>query len=95
MTSVGVRELKANLSRYLRLVQEQQTDVAVTAHGKTVARLVPASAGTPDLREALLPLAARGLLELPQAQRRRSARRPVVPKAGGKPLSAMVAEDRR
>jgi prevent-host-death family protein len=95
MISVGVREMKANLSRYLRLVQEQQTDVSVTARGKTVARLVPASACRPCAREVLVSLAAQGLLELPVEPRRCAARDPIVPKAGGRSLAAMIVEDRR
>jgi len=95
MIAVGVREMKANLSRYLRLVQEQQTGVAVTARGRTVARLVPASAGMSCAREVLESLAAQGLLELPQEPNRRAAAKPVVPRPGGKSLSEMIIEDRR
>lgn len=40
MMSVGVRELKNNLSRYVRDV-ERGKRVAVTAHGRVVAELVP------------------------------------------------------
>jgi prevent-host-death family protein len=95
MISVGLREMKANLSRYVRLVQEQQTDVSVTSRGKTVARLVPASAGMPCARDVLVSLAAKGLLELPAEPRRRMAGKPIVPKVGGQSLSEMIVEDRR
>lgn len=95
MISVGVREMKAHLSRYIRLVQEQQTGVSVTARGKTVARLVPASVVMPSARDVLVSLAAQGLVELPKAPGRSLAGKPVVPKAGGKPLSEMIVEDRR
>lgn len=44
MTSVGVRELKNNLSKYVRDV-ERGKRVAVTAHGRVVAELVPPGAG--------------------------------------------------
>ena len=40
---VGVRELRQNLSVYLRRVKEGEA-LDVTEHGKTVARLVPARA---------------------------------------------------
>ena len=40
MTSVGIRELKNNLSNYVRDV-ERGKRVAVTAHGRIVAELVP------------------------------------------------------
>lgn len=39
---VGVRDLKAHLSEYLRKVQEGQV-VVITEHGKTVGRIVPES----------------------------------------------------
>lgn len=40
MASVGVRELRQNLSRYLREVKEGET-FTVTERGREVARLVP------------------------------------------------------
>ena len=95
MISVGLREMKANLSRYVRLVYEKQTDVSVTARGKTVARLVPAAAGMPGARDVLGSLAAQGLLELPRRPRQRTRAKPVVPRAGGRSLSQMIIEDRR
>jgi prevent-host-death family protein len=42
--SVGVRELRQNLSRYLDRVKAGE-DLVVTEHGREVARLVPAGAG--------------------------------------------------
>lgn len=42
--TVGVRELRQNLSRYLDRVKTGE-DLVVTEHGKVVARLVPAGAG--------------------------------------------------
>lgn len=41
---VGIRELKGNLSQYIRRVEAGQR-IAVTAHGRVVAELVPP--GTP------------------------------------------------
>jgi antitoxin (DNA-binding transcriptional repressor) of toxin-antitoxin stability system len=40
MTSVGIRELKNNLSAYVQEVQ-RGTRIAVTAHGRVVAELGP------------------------------------------------------
>ena len=95
MVTVGVREMKAHLSRYIRLVQEQQADVAVTARGKAVARLVPAAGGLPTAHDLLVSLAAQGLVELPKVPRRRTVGKPVMPKAGGRSLSEMIVEDRQ
>jgi prevent-host-death family protein len=41
----GIRELKDNLSRYIRRVEAGQR-IAVTAHGRVVAELVPPGAVT-------------------------------------------------
>lgn len=40
MTSTGIRELKDNLSRYIRRIEAGER-IAVTAHGRVVAELVP------------------------------------------------------
>jgi len=40
MAATGVRELKDNLSRYIRRVEAGER-IAVTAHGRVVAELVP------------------------------------------------------
>ena len=39
--NVGIRELRANLSRYVKRVEAGE-EVTVTDHGRVVARLVPA-----------------------------------------------------
>jgi prevent-host-death family protein len=41
----GIRELKDNLSRYIRRVEAGQR-IAVTAHGRVVAELVPPGTST-------------------------------------------------
>jgi prevent-host-death family protein len=61
MIAVGVRELKAGLSRYLREVAAGEV-VLVTDRGRVVAELRPASASArreSDLDRALRALAAR------------------------------------
>jgi prevent-host-death family protein len=40
MAAAGVRELKNNLSRYIRRVEAGER-IAVTAHGRVIAELVP------------------------------------------------------
>ncbi|MEX2272302.1 MAG: type II toxin-antitoxin system prevent-host-death family antitoxin [Vicinamibacterales bacterium] len=40
MTSTGIRELKNNLSRFIRRVDAGEP-IAITAHGRVVAELVP------------------------------------------------------
>jgi prevent-host-death family protein len=41
----GIRELKNNLSRYIRLIEAGER-VVITAHGRVVAELVPAGTAT-------------------------------------------------
>jgi prevent-host-death family protein len=70
MVSMGVRELKNNLSQCIRRVEAGER-VSVTAHGRTVALLVPpATAASGSKRERLIaegllrPATARGPLRL-------------------------------
>ncbi len=41
MRSVGVRELRENLSQVLKDVSEREKEICITSHGKEIARLVP------------------------------------------------------
>jgi prevent-host-death family protein len=45
MASTGIRELKDNLSRYIRRVEAGER-IAITARGRVVAELVPPEAAT-------------------------------------------------
>lgn len=51
MTSTGIRELKDNLSRYIRRVEAGER-VAITAHGRVVAELVPSGTRSKDGRRS-------------------------------------------
>jgi prevent-host-death family protein len=87
--TVGVRELKARLSEYLRQVKQGKT-VVITEHGKPVGRLVPAGQ---SLDERLKAMVDAGLAEwngkpLPPVK-------PVAKLRGGKSISDMIIEDRR
>jgi prevent-host-death family protein len=85
--SVGVRELKTNLSRYLRKVQNGET-VPVTSHGKIVARICPEPS---EKRSSPMDLVARGFASW-------NGRRPKVelPKVGPSVglVSDLLLEDR-
>ena len=92
MKTVGCRELKNRLGRYLGLVRRGET-IIVTDRGKTVARILPPSPADeepPDLEQILQQLEAEGHL------RRGTGRfkhfKPIPVK--GKPLSRMILEDR-
>jgi prevent-host-death family protein len=85
-TSVGVRELKNHLSRYLELVRGGE-DVVVTDRGSPIARLSPIDTPTDRLAD----LIAAGLVTAPTARARTLPRRI---KADGT-VSDLVAAQRR
>jgi len=87
--TVGVRELKARLSEYLRQVKQGHT-LVITDHGKPVGRLVPAGQSLDQRLQAMIDA---GLAEwngkpLPPAK-------PVAKLKGGKSIADMIIEDRR
>src|SRR5438309_10641855 len=45
MASIGIRRLKDNLSRYIRRIEAGER-IAITAHGRVVAELVPPGAAS-------------------------------------------------
>jgi antitoxin (DNA-binding transcriptional repressor) of toxin-antitoxin stability system len=47
----GIRELKDNLSRYIRRIEAGQR-ISVTAHGRVVAELVPPRHGSSRVRQS-------------------------------------------
>ncbi len=59
--SVGSRELKNRLGKYLRMVREGMT-ILITDRGRPVAELRPLRPSTTDLEERLDELAAQGLI---------------------------------
>lgn len=86
-STVGVRELKATLSRVLEEVAGG-AEVVVTDRGRPVARLVPVETTLVRLAE----LVASGAVQAPaRVERERPARRI---RTGG-PVSDLVAEQRR
>lgn len=87
MELVGVRELKASLSRYLSKVKEGET-VVVTERGKPIARIVPM--GIP---EHIARLMAKGTVTWSGKPFRPPAR--VFKLSPGPSLSDYISEDRR
>lgn len=86
---VGVRELRQNLSVYLRRIAQGET-LRVTDHGHPVALLTP----LPDSGEPVLDeLEAQGLLDRP-ASRRRPRPRP-IPLLPGEPTLSEVLRQMR
>ena len=62
MTSVGIRELKAHLSDYIRRAEKGES-ITVTDRGRAVARLGPEPIQKPTSEERMKQLVAEGLLE--------------------------------
>jgi prevent-host-death family protein len=90
LESVGVRDLKNNLSRYLAMVR-QGREVVITEHGHPVARVIPIHGNSGH--ERLAALIARGDIT-PAKRRARSLPAPVrLPK--GATVSDLVKEQRR
>lgn len=89
MSHVGVRELKNQLSRYLKRVQSGE-EIIVTEHGRSVARIVPAQVS--HLKRALEPLLREGVVRWRGGKPRGASRRPVI---RGRTLTELVVEDRR
>jgi prevent-host-death family protein len=86
-TSVGVRELKDHLSRYLERVRQGE-EIVVTDRGNPVARLTSIDASTDRLAD----LIASGVVQAPTARSRRRPRGRIVAEGT---VSDLVAEQRR
>lgn len=87
--TVGVRELKSQLSRYLRQVKAGRT-VVITERGKTVGRIVPAGQ---TLEEKLEAMRQAGLIEW--SGKRLKPMKPVAKVKDGHSVADLLIEDRR
>lgn len=86
--SVGVRELRQHLSRYLERAKRGET-LEVTDHGEPVARLVP----VPEEEDVVARLRAEGRISPGSATGRVADLLPPV-KISGRPLSEILREMR-
>jgi prevent-host-death family protein len=64
VTSTGIRELKDNLSRYIRRIEAGER-IAITAHGRVVAELVPPGTRTKGTPSRFDELVAAGVIRQP------------------------------
>jgi antitoxin (DNA-binding transcriptional repressor) of toxin-antitoxin stability system len=64
MTFTGIRELKDNLSRYIRRIEAGER-IALTARGRVVAELVPPGATTKGTPSRFDELVASGVIRSP------------------------------
>lgn len=93
MSTVGIRELKNGLTKYLRRTKKGE-EIVVTERGHPIAviQAIGSSKRASSLEARLAALAARGVITLP---RRRVRRRKRLVSVQGRPLSLTVLEDRR
>ena len=84
----GIRELKTNLSEYLRRVEDGEI-ITITKHGKTIGRIVPESTSLEERMEALT---KSGFLHW--GGEKLSPWSPVAVNKGSVLVSDLVSEDR-
>jgi prevent-host-death family protein len=87
-TMVGIRELKAQLSEYLRRVKEGQT-LVITDHGKPVGRIVPVGE---TLEERMQRLVEAGIMKW--NGKKLKPREPIAINRDLRQISDLVVEDR-
>jgi prevent-host-death family protein len=86
---VGVRELRADLSKWLARVEEGE-EVVVTDRDRPVARLVRF-----EPRTGLEDMIARGIVRLPTKPKQPIDRSKMIKSSGGRSLSDIVIEERQ
>jgi prevent-host-death family protein len=93
--SIGIRELKTHLSKYIRNVKSGG-EIMVSERGKVVARIIPFNKRSkqPSIETVLLKLSEGGKIILPTVYKKPS---PPIPrkKIKGEPFSDAVREGRR
>lgn len=77
MTTVGIREAKIHLSKYLKMVR-QGHEVTLTDRGRPVGKIVPITAGELSLEERIRYLEEKGVLA-PAPQGKKSVLSSPVP----------------
>ena len=90
--TVGIRDLKARLSEYLRQVKHGDI-IVITEHGKPVGRLYPDHSTAKSVEERTLELVKAGLVAW--NGKKLPARKPVVVNRSDKLLSDIIIEERR
>lgn len=90
-TTVGIRELKAQLSNYVRRVKAGDT-VVITERGKAVGRIVPIGPAQPAVEERLQAMIREGVIEWDG--RKLEPREPVAEARGPYIVADLLIEDR-
>ena len=93
----SVRELKSNLSRYLKRAAAGE-ELIVTSRGRAIVRVVrvaPEGEGQPSQAEVRRRIAAIPGIILPTGPRPRGSKHPMRIRKGEKTLTDIVLEERR
>ena len=90
-TTVGIRELKAQLSAYVQRVKAGDT-VVITERGKAVGRIVPIEPAQPSVEERLQAMIRDGIVEWDG--RKLEPRVPVTEARGPYTVADLLIEDR-
>lgn len=89
--TVGIRELKEQLSGHIREVKNGAT-LVITERGKPVARLLPVTPASASVEEKLQQLVKSGVISW--SGRKLSPDVPTIPVRGPKTVAEMLIEDR-
>jgi prevent-host-death family protein len=89
--TVGIRELKEQLSGHIREVKSGST-LVITERGKPVARLLPIAPADTPVEEKLHQLVKAGAISW--SGRKLSPDAPAIPVRGTKTVAEMLIEDR-
>ncbi len=92
METVGIKDIKNNLSSYLKRVKTGE-EIIITERGKPIARIIREKASGTSLHLALAPLIKEGVIKMPTLNPPQSFAPPL--QTPGKSASEMVLEDRR
>lgn len=92
MIQAGIKEVKNNLSRYLKQVKEGN-EVTITDRGKPIARIIKENSKRLDIQTALAPLIEKGIVVMPRSRLNKKTLK--NRQLSGKSVSDMVIEDRR
>jgi len=92
MTTVGIREFRNHLGRYMGAVKRGQ-EILLTDRGRIVARISPGRRQEDPMLQKLAPAIAAGTIQPGRIPRPKRPHRPVP--AAGKPASQQLIEDRR
>ncbi|MBA7715040.1 hypothetical protein ES703_124077 [subsurface metagenome] len=92
MITIGIRELKIHLSRYIGKVESGE-EIIITNRNEPVARIIREPSSNKKLRDILTRMAGQGLIILPKQSLKKRNTLPIAIK--GKKMSEIIIGERR